>query len=550
MREGQVFEKKSYRKAFGPTASVSDLAKTCVCLANAQGGTLIIGIEDGDELPPADQQLDAAEVHKLIQRLSTQAVNVSFASSEVVTAPNGGAFLEVVVSPSLHVVATTSDGRTYARLSDQCQPVSGEDLRRLVYEKTGLQWEIREVPEVKLDDLSAEEIRFFVEQVRTSGKVSPFVLAKNDVELLEYFQLIGPGNVATHLGVLWLGTPQQRARLSYGLTAQYVVYDEREQKVNKLTWLDHQLNPLRLLNEILAQGTELRYFHEIPSGSTRRQVRHYPEAVLRELIANAFAHRLYTTATDVFIGVYPDRLEITSPGGLPLGVTPTSILHERMRRNPHLAATFQATGMMEGEGSGYDLIYEKLSRDAKPLPILDDTGTSLRVTVKSQLPDADTLRLLDFLSGQYEFSQKEIIVLGLIAQHRRLSATDLTHALQLRQEERTRTWLGRLQDWGLVTVRGVKKGAEYLINPKVFAAAEINVRPTLKTIEPHRLQALIEEDLQAYPNSSLAEIHQRLGEELPLPIVRRTVYKMVEEAVLNATGGNKNRRYNLMAKRK
>ena len=55
MHEGQVFEKKSYRKAFGPTADLSDLAKTCVCLANAQGGLLLIGIEDRDDAPPAHQ---------------------------------------------------------------------------------------------------------------------------------------------------------------------------------------------------------------------------------------------------------------------------------------------------------------------------------------------------------------------------------------------------------------------------------------------------------------------------------------------------------------
>lgn len=117
-----------------------------------------------------------------MQKLSTRAANVSFAASVLRTAPNGGQYLEVAVNPSLHVVATTSDGRTYARLSDQCQPVTGEDLRRLVYEKSGLQWEIRPVPDVQLADLAATEIRYFVDRVRAAGKVSPFVLAKSDAE--------------------------------------------------------------------------------------------------------------------------------------------------------------------------------------------------------------------------------------------------------------------------------------------------------------------------------------------------------------------------------
>ena len=550
MDETHVFEKKSYRKAFGPTADLSDLAKTCVCLANAQGGLLLIGIEDRDDAPPAGQQLDADEVNAMLKKLSTRSVNVSLAAPEVITAPNGGQYLQLAISPSLHVVATTSDGRTYARLSDQCQPVSGEDLRRLVYEKTGLQWEIRPVPDVYLADLAPDEIRYFVDKVRATGKVSAFVLAKSDAELLEYFRLVDAHGAATHLGVLWLGTAAQRAYLSYGLLVQYVVYSQLEEKVRKETWFDHRLNPARLLEDVLAQAVELHYSHEIPWGTTRRLVPHYPLAVLRELLVNAFAHRLYTTATDVFIQAYPDRVEITSPGGLPLGVTPTTILHERMRRNPHLALTFEATGLMEGEGSGYDLIYQQLSREAKPLPELDDRGTSLRVTLPARRPDPDTLRLLDYLSAHYTFSQKETIVLGLLAQHRRLGATALSQALQLRQEERTRSWVGRLVEWNIVQTQGTRKGTEYVINPEVFAAADLQVKPTLKTIESHHLQALLVEDLRAYPDSSLAEMHKRLGEELPLPVVQRAVYKLVEEGQLSATGANRNRRYALMAKKK
>lgn len=548
MHETHIFEKKSYRKAFGPTADLSDLAKTCVCLANAQGGTLLIGIEDRDEHPPAGQQLDAAAVNGMLKKLSTRAVNVSLTAPEVVTAPNGGQYLRLVVSPSLHVVATTSDGRTYARLSDQCQPVSGEDLRRLVVEKSGLQWEIRPVPDVQRVDLAADEIRYFVDRVRAAGKASPFVLAKSDAELLDYFRLVDAHGTATHLGVLWLGTATQRARLSYGLLVQYVVYNQLEEKVRKETWFDHRLNPARLLEDVLAQAVELHYSHEIPWGTTRRLVPHYPPAVLRELLVNAFAHRVYTTATDVFIQAYPDRVEITSPGGLPLGVTPTTILHERMRRNPHLALTFEATGLMEGEGSGYDLIYQQLSREAKPLPDVDDTGTSLRVTLRAQRPDPDTLRLLDYLSAHYTFSQKETIVLGLLAQHRRLSATALSQALQLRQEERTRSWVGRLVDWNIVQTQGTRKGTEYVINPEVFAAADLQVKPTLKTIEPHRLRALLVEDLRAYPDSSLAEMHKRLGEELAAHLLRRQLLQMTRAGMVAASGANRNRRYSLVAK--
>jgi ATP-dependent DNA helicase RecG len=548
MSETHVLEKKSYRKAFGPTADINDLARTCVCLANARGGTLLIGIENNHELPPPEQRIDQDAANLLVRTIGGRAINVGLADPLVVTSPNGGQYLQLWIHPSLNTIATTSDGRVYIRLGEECRPVVGDDLLRLAGEKNGFQWELHAPQHLVAAELNQAEIRFFVHKIRTApdNKVSAFVKNKSNTELLLHYQLLREDGQATNLGVLWLGTPAQRARLRYGLLVQYIVYDEQERPVRKETWLDHRLNPLHLLENVLARGIELHYYHEVPEGIYRRQVRRYPEAVLRELLANAFAHRLYTVATDVALHVYPDRLEVESPGHLPLGVTPTTILHERVRRNPAIMDTFQATGLMEGEGSGYDLIYEKLSRDAKPLPVVDDTYNNLRVIVYAKAPNATAVELLDNMARHYDFRQKEIITLGIVAQHGPISAPALAQALQLRQEERLRTWLGRLLEWEIVLPRGVKKGTEYLVNPKAYAAANLDVKPSLKTMEPHRLRALIEEDLRAYPRSLMSDIHRRL-DELSEADIRREVYRMVADGVLDHTEGRTYRRYFLLA---
>jgi len=51
--EGQIADKKSLRMIEGKSADFEELAKDCVGLANAQGGRLLIGIEDNSQLPPA-----------------------------------------------------------------------------------------------------------------------------------------------------------------------------------------------------------------------------------------------------------------------------------------------------------------------------------------------------------------------------------------------------------------------------------------------------------------------------------------------------------------
>ena len=53
----------------------------------------------------------------------------------------------------------------------------------------------------------------------------------------------------------------------------------------------------------------------------------YDEVVVRELLANALAHRPYTQRGDIFLNLHPDRLEVHNPVVLPIGVTPRNILH-------------------------------------------------------------------------------------------------------------------------------------------------------------------------------------------------------------------------------
>lgn len=53
--ENIVIEYKSLRKVQSGDAGFKDLAITCVCLANAQGGKILIGIEDKEKLPPSNQ---------------------------------------------------------------------------------------------------------------------------------------------------------------------------------------------------------------------------------------------------------------------------------------------------------------------------------------------------------------------------------------------------------------------------------------------------------------------------------------------------------------
>lgn len=542
--ENTQLDYKSLRKAHGPKADLDDLAASCVCFANAQGGTLVIGVEDGHSAPPSDQRITEEMASKVVNQLRSRTDSVGFADIEVLTDPNGGQYMRLRILPSSRTIATTSSGRVFIRIEDQCHPVSGDELTRLAAEKNAFQWELVEVRNARLADVPHDRILRFAERIRSSKRVKTFVKNMHEDELLEHYALVSNGHI-TNLGALWLGSSAIRARISYPLTVQYIVYDQKGTKVRKETWHDHLHDPHELILDIERQATELRYYHEFPQGLFRKRIQHYATEVVRELLVNAVAHRKYTISGDIFVEVYPDRLEVTGPGSLPLGVTKENILHQRHRRNPNLIKILHDLEMMEGEGSGYDLIYELDSKDGKPFPEVHTEFDMTRVTQQSTILDPAIVQLLEYIAKHYELSQKNFITLGMVTRAGKLQVTDLSKALQLSGDDRLRTYTERLIEQQILLAQGHGKGTAYLINPKLIQAAKANVKPSLRTIEDHRLRALIEEDLKMHPHAERVQIQDRLPDVDPRD-VKKALYALVEAGIVVHGGGRKHRKYTLV----
>ena len=498
MTEGQTIEYKSLKKVSGKKADLRSLADTCVCLANSQGGYIIIGIENKENEPPFGQRIQQELVNNVFKRLRELTSSVGLTEPEIKTHDNGAQYFQFRVLPSSRTIATTSSGKVFIRISDNCYPVSGDELTRLAAEKNAFQWELIPVKSVKITDVPSENIQTFVQDIRNSDRVKNHVKQLSNHEIIEHYNFT-EGQYLTNLGVLWLGNAMQRSRISYPVTVQYIVYDKYERKIRKENWHEYELNPKELLLDIERKATELKYFHEFPDGLFRKQIHHYDPRLVRELLINALAHKVYTVAGDIFLEVFPDKLEITNPGRLPLGITKDNILHQQHRRNPHLIRVLHDMKLMEGEGSGYDLIYEINSRDSKPFPEVISDYDFTKVIQESKIMDKEAVYLLDYVSQHFQLTQREFIALGIISRNKKILSTQLAKGLQLTEEERMRSFVGRLTEIGILITQGVKKGTSYLINPKLISSSKLNVKPSLITIEPHRLRALIEEDLKVYP---------------------------------------------------
>ena len=545
--ETQVTEYKSLQKIKTGDKGFKELAKTCVCLANAQGGKILIGVDDKTHEPPFNQKIAQKEINDTLERLRGLTFSVGLSPSDIIIHDNGGAYFEIAVYPSQKVVATTSEGKIYIRIADKCEPVKGEDLQRIVAEKDAFQWELVQRG-VLIDHVPANNVSKLIESIKSSDRVKDSVKEKSDDEILEHYHLV-ENRKLTNLGVLWLGTAHQRAKLSYPITVQYLVYDSLENKTRKFLWDDYELNPQEMLYAIEKEAVELNYSHEFPDGLFRNQVRHYPKEVIRELLVNAFAHKSYLISSDITIEVYPDRMKISSPGSLPLGINSENILHQKHRRNPHLIKLMHDLKLMEGEGSGYDLIYEKLSTDAKPFPSIESDFNKVSVTIESRIVDMQALRLTDYISQHFQLTQRERILIGIIARHQKILSTELSRILQLPEEDRLRNWYSKLLDKNILLTHGKGKGNAFLINPKLLADSKLNLSPSLKTVEPYVLEQLVLTDIKNYPNSSIGDIDARI-KDVSKKELQKVVYKLVENGDVDATGSKTYRKYILAEKKR
>ena len=540
MNENQTIEYKSIRKIRTGDNGFRDLSVTCVALANAQGGTIFVGYEDKTKEPLQNQHVNIKEINDTLSRLRGLCFNVGISASEIKSHPNGGEYFELYIAPSLKSIATTSDAKIYMRIGDKCEPVRNEEIQRLSIEKGAYQWEVLPTT-VYYKDIPQNNIKKFVQDIRESDRVKAHVKQMTDEEIIEHYNLID-GERTTNLGVLWLGTASQRSRISYPITVQYIVYNNLEQKVRKEEWHDNTLNPKELLMDIEQTATELNYAYEIPDGLFRKQIRHYHPKVIRELLLNAFAHHCFTISNDIMICVFPDRMEISSPGGLPLGITKDNILHQRHRRNPHFTTIMSDLKLMEGEGSGYDLIYEITSMDSKRPPIIESSFNETKVIVYSEIQNADIIPLLDYTQRNYSLSQKNFIAFGAIANAEKIRSIDLTEYLQLSDEERLRSYIGNLLKDEIILKDGRGKGSFYKINPRLISNSKVNKKTTLKTIEPYRLKALILEDLKNHPMSMIDEVAYRLP-DVDLNELKKMVRKMATNGEINHDNSRRYRRY-------
>ena len=165
-----------------------------------------------------------------------------------------------------------------------------------------------------------------------------------------------------------------------------VRYGERRAQILERITLE-KMSVLEMLEQAEAIFRRV-YTYETVEGFSRVLKERIPVSCFRELIANAVIHREWLINSRIKVEMYPDRLYVLSPGGLPEGLSRDEYLSDRhlsVLRNRSLSLIFLKLGKIESLGTGIPMIRETYASFV-PQPVFDVSESS----VTTMLPAVDS----------------------------------------------------------------------------------------------------------------------------------------------------------------
>lgn len=371
-----------------------DLTEAAICLANADGGWLVVGIRDSAAGPDA---FAGTDVPALDLRDRIYALTVPPLLVDVSERTEQDVRVLVVRVPSSPTVHSTVDGRTLRRVGAECVPMGGEEIARVREERQGFDWSAQagELSLEHVDDRALSEVRGLLARAgaKTGGR-----LARGDTaEMLVALGASIDGRTLTRAGEILLCDSTSLA------APDVVLYVHRLTPAGEPDAVVRFGPPVLTAFQQVMREVETRITSEPLTlrGGQQVRIEDVPILAVREAVANALVHGDYRFRREVVIDHSPGALAVTSAGRLVSGVTPETILRRGSRRRfDSIARLFRQLGLAEEMGEGVKRMYRELIRSGREAPRIEERADEVTVRFAGPATNASIARfMLELPSG-------------------------------------------------------------------------------------------------------------------------------------------------------
>ena len=384
--EDQWFDRKSIR------VRAQDLDRPLTAFANAEGGVIVIGLSDG--------RVEGIRSHASKQNAIRQAaldftVPPVRAHVEQVGCINDAgevdALLVIRVDPG-ELVHETRAGDVYLRVGDESRKLGFAARQELEFDKGQGQYDGRPVPDVRIADLDRKLVQNYRSRVGASS----------DLKLFRARSLVTVKDELTNAGyLLFAPRPQDLFPEAYIRVIRFLTSErgtgarlgvEEGSDIRIEGPIPRAIQEAdRVISELIPKRRALA---ESGLFEARPIV---PREAWLEGVVNAAIHRSYSLSGDhIRVEIYPDRVEIESPGRFPGLANPALPLEiPRFARNPRIARVCADLRIGQELGEGIKRMFDEMRIVGLRDPAYRQTAGSVRLTLAAlpRLPATQAARL-------------------------------------------------------------------------------------------------------------------------------------------------------------
>jgi ATP-dependent DNA helicase RecG len=432
-------------------ATAKQLAATLVALANADGGTVLIGVE-GRSAQVAGLQDQAAARDVALQAALLCEPPLIIPLPQL-TSVEGKDLLVITVPPGLpHVYSL--HGKYLVRQGDRDAPLTAARLRQLLLERAETSFEAQPAPGATTDDINWDKAGRYAALLSGATVLSP-------QEALRKRGCLTADGRPTQAGLLLFGQDPQRFLPS----AEIIVtrYPGRQMSDSFLredirdTLAEEIRRAEAFLVSNMRKGARL-------TGLERTEQTEYPVEAVREAIVNAVAHRDYSIRGDeIRVSMFADRIEFYSPGRLPGHVTVDNLLEERFSRNEAIVQVLSDLGFIERLGYGIDRMIRLMEEHGLPAPTFQETANGFKVTLYGQQRPLVGEAVDRHRWAQLRLNERQERALEYLAQRGRITNREYQELCPGVSDETIRRDLADLVDKNLLLRIGDKKATYYIL---------------------------------------------------------------------------------------
>jgi ATP-dependent DNA helicase RecG len=438
--------------AYLPDVDCDVMAEIMVAFANADGGTLLVGV-DGQGQPVGHVSVDDVEAalrqaeDRCSPAIPTGWETMSEADSTVVA-------ISVPRSIDLH---SLKDGRVVVRQGPHNKALTGEAIRQLATTKSSSDFETEMVPGARRSDLDETIVAEY--QIQRQQRGRPYMGSVE--EMLTDIGALTPNGQPTTIGILLFGKSPQVFLPQSGLTLVKFLgteprgegglpgYGRREEIGGSLA---------RIIERTWQVVYEEMHVGAVVKGLKREDKTEYPRFAVREALVNAVCHRDYRIkGRRIEVRMFSDRLEVISPGSLPGFITVDNIVEEHFSRNPRLVAGLFQWGYIEELGLGIDRMIEEMAQAGHPAPQFKALLHSFTVSLSNVRERRRTP------SWQHSMNERQTRAIQYVHDFQRITNRDYQRLCPDVSSETLRLDLVDLVDRGILLRVGAKKGTYYIL---------------------------------------------------------------------------------------